>query len=70
MGESCAEYREALEKYRKAKETVGIQNIKALRDFCKKYALEELDFRRFTYIAEAGYTEDEYEDFKKGNVSA
>ncbi len=66
VGEGCSEYKEALDKYKKAKSGVGIGNIRSLREFCKKYALEELEFRRSTFIAEAGYTEEEYDNFKRG----
>jgi len=66
IGEGCSEYKEALEKYKKAKGAVGIGNIRSLREFCKKYALEELEFRRATFIAEAGYTEEEFDSFKRG----
>ena len=66
IGEGSTEYTEAFEKYKKAKECVGIQSIRALREFCKKYSLEELEFRRSTFIAEAGYTEDEFDSFKRG----
>lgn len=66
IGESCSEYKEALEKYKNAKGAIGIGSIRALREFCKKYALEELEFRRATFIAEAGYTEEEFDNFKRG----
>ena len=66
IGEGTEEYKEALEKYKSAKARVGINRIRKLRAFCKRYALEELEFRRSTFIAEAGYTEEEYESFKRG----
>lgn len=65
-GEKCEEYTEAMSKYKAARAAVGIGNIKELRSFCLRYSKEELDFRRANYIAEAGYTEEEYDAYKRG----
>ncbi len=66
LGEKCDEYKEALSKYKAARAAVGAGNIKELRSFCLKYSREELSFRRSNYIAEAGYTEEEYDAYCKG----
>lgn len=66
LGERCDEYKEALSKYKAARAAVSAGNIKELRSFCLKYSREELSFRRSNYIAEAGYTEEEYDAYCKG----
>lgn len=65
-GERCDEYKEALLKYKTARAAIGTGSIKELRSFCLRYSKEELSFRRANYIAEAGYTEEEYENYKNG----
>ncbi len=66
IGEKCEEYKEALARYKSVRASVGTGEIRRLRDFCLRYSRDELAFRRSNYIAEAGYTEDEYSAYLKG----
>lgn len=66
VGERCDEYKEALAKYKSARGAIGTGSIKELRSFCLRYSREELSFRRSNYIAELGYTEEEYASYCKG----
>ncbi len=66
LGEECSEYTEALKKYKSVRGMIGSHNIKELRSFCTRYAAEELEYRRITFITEAGYTLEEYEAYKRG----
>ena len=71
LGERSDEYRSAMAKYRKAKEKIGSGSIRALREFCIRYSADELKYRREGFIAESGYTEEDFNDYKEGkNQSA
>ena len=65
-GEKCEEYIDAITRYKAARIAVGTGCITELRSFCLRYSKEELDFRRSNFIAEAGYTEEEYLNYKMG----
>lgn len=65
-GEESEEYRAALDRYTKVRAKILPTSIPALREFCSKYATDELVYRRSNYINERGYTLSEYEDYKRG----
>ncbi len=68
LGERSEEYTEALMKYKRVKSEIGSHNISSLRSFCTRYAREELEFRRESFITEAGYTPEEYAAYKRGEA--
>ncbi len=65
-GEESEEYRAALDRYSKVRAKILPTSIPSLREFCSKYATDELVYRRSSYINERGYTLSEYEDYKRG----
>lgn len=66
LGERCDEYREALKKYKEVRSQIGPSDITPLRAFCQRYARDELNFRRENFITEAGYSDEEFDIYKKG----
>ncbi|MBQ8321581.1 MAG: hypothetical protein IJX92_04380 [Clostridia bacterium] len=66
LGERSEEYRSAMAKYKSAKSRICPDSIADLRKFCIKYASDELDYRRESFIAESGYTKEELEEYKSG----
>ena len=66
LGEQSEEYTEALAKYKTARSKISAEDINDLRAFCLKYSADELEYRRKNFIAEAGYSKEEYEEYKRG----
>ncbi len=66
LGECSEEYKDAISKYKSIRQRIDAHNISALRNFCTRYALGELSFRRECYITESGYTPEEYSAYKRG----
>lgn len=66
LGERSEEYITAEKKYKEAKSKISAASIGPLRRFCIKYSEDELRYRRESFIAEAGYTEEEYAEYKRG----
>ena len=65
-GERCEEYKSALGVYEELVKKVGGDKISALRKFCKSYSVDELRYRRESFLIKYGYGTDEYEAFKQG----
>lgn len=66
LGQMSEEYIAAMAKYKTAKGKIKAESIASLRRFCIRYSRDELNYRRDNYIAECGYTREEYEAYKKG----
>lgn len=66
LGEKSEEFRSALDRYLAVKAKISADDISALRDFCYEYSINEAEYRRKNYLAEAGLSTDEYERFKGG----
>ena len=69
-GEESEEYRHALKKCTELSGRVGGEAIPALRDFCKSYAEEELNFRRESLLMSYGFSREEYEKYKSGKAAS
>ena len=69
LGEESEEYKTAFEKCENLAKNIGGDKIPALRDFCKDYAKEELDYRRANLLLRYGYSETEYNDYLNGKAA-
>ena len=71
-GEKAAEsskgYKESSERYLKLAARVRGDDLGRLRDFCKKYTAEELEYRRCDYLIKHGYTRSEYDSYRSGEA--
>ena len=65
LGEECKEYREALQKYKDISSKINGEDIEALRDFCDKYSLSELAYRKSALLMRYGYSIEEYKRYKE-----
>lgn len=65
-GEECESYRDALVRYEAARHRITPEHIDGLRAFCLEYSKSELEYRRLSYLGEAGYSEGDYLDFRSG----
>ncbi len=54
LGEESEEYRKAMTRYTTVREKIDGNHMDRLRDFCKKYAAEEAEFRRSSLLLAAG----------------
>ena len=66
LGESSEEFVSAKNRYNKAKGKIDAGDIGALRRFCYEYAESEAEYRRLSFLAERGLTEEEYLEYKNG----
>lgn len=66
LGERSEEYISAQQKYKEAKAKITSSSIAPLRKFCLEYASSELKYRRANLLTEAGYSEEEYAEYRKG----
>ena len=66
LGEGSEEYKNSLSKYLERVEKVSGDMIGRLRDFCKKYSVEELKYRRLNLLMQCGFSEEDYEAFEEG----
>lgn len=65
-GEECDSYRDAMNKYEAARARITPEHIDGLRLFCLDYSKRELEYRRLSYLGEAGYSESDYIAFRSG----
>ena len=68
LGEESEEYKEAYDACRQNSEKITGRDIQALREFCKSYAKEELEYRRANLLLHYGYTENDYQNYKKSGT--
>ena len=66
LGEECEEFLNAKKHHRELCNSVKGEMIPALRSFCTEYTKEELKYRRARLLFFFGYSEQEYENYKKG----
>ena len=64
--EDSEEYKRLAEEYTKVAEKISLERLLALREYCKKYADDELIFRRRSALLSIGSTEEDYERFLRG----
>ncbi len=62
-GEECEEFKAALKKYSEAREKLTADKMTALREFCKEYSRQELEYRRETLLLSYGESKEEFERF-------
>ena len=67
--EDSEEYKKLEEKYTSAVEKISLERLGALREYCQKYADEELIFRRRSALLSIGCTEEDYNDFLQGKCN-
>ena len=66
LGEETEEYKSAKAEFLKLKERLGGEKITALREFCKSYSGEELEYRREEFLMQNGLSKEDYEGYKRG----
>ena len=66
LGEESEEYNRARENFERLRGEISGDKIAALREFCHRYSLEELEYRRTNLLVCYGYTKEEYEAYKNG----
>ena len=67
--EESEEYKKLHEEYTRAAETISLERLSELREYCERYADEELTFRRRSALLAAGYTSEDYDAFCRGQIS-
>ena len=65
-GEESEEYRQAKERYLKARSKVTPDSIDSLRAFCLDYSEKELEYRRLGFLSEKGYSKKDFIAFRSG----
>ena len=66
LGESTEDFICAHTRFLNVKGQIGAEDIPALRDFCYEYSRAEAEYRRQSFLAEAGLTESDLSDFREG----
>jgi len=66
FGESTDEFSSALKKYNEIKQRINADDISLLREFCYCYAKKDAEYRRKSFLCEAGFTENEFLEYKNG----
>ncbi len=69
LGEESEEWKHAISEYEELVRQVKGDKIANLRDFCNKYAKDELLFRQSNLLMYYGYSESDYEAYKKGSAT-
>lgn len=54
--------------YTEAVEKISLDRLSELREYCEGYADEELTFRRRGALLSMGYTEEDFDAFKRGEI--
>lgn len=68
LGEDSSEFKGTLARYTRASEAVLPSDIAPLREFCYRYSLSELEYRKKSLLASYGYSEEEYEAYLRGEA--
>lgn len=66
--EESEEYKKIFSEYTEAAGEITLDKLPELREYCEKYAEEELLFRRRGALLSAGYTEDDYRAEERGET--
>ena len=66
LGRESQEYADCISKYNSARERIGGEDIQPLRAFCAEYTARELAYRRKCLLNNAGYSEEEYDEYNRG----
>lgn len=66
LGEESEEYAKAREEYLENLSRIKGEDISSLRDFCKRYSEDELEYRREGILFSLGYSKKEYEAYLNG----
>ncbi len=67
--EESEEYKKLHREYTQAAEAISLERLSELREYCERYADEELLFRRRSALLAAGYTAEDYEAFCRGEIA-
>lgn len=67
LGEQTEEYKKAIEEFSRLKNELTGEKIVALREFCRRYSLEELEYRKESFLIQNGISKDDYERYKSGD---
>ena len=67
--ENSDDFKKLTEKYREVVEKIGLDKLGALREYCRRYADDELTFRKRSALLSAGCTEEDLESFFKGKCN-
>ena len=68
LGEESEEYIAAIESYENTRDKIQGANAVRLRDFCIRYSVNELEYRRKSYLWRNAVSEEEYKDYLNGKV--
>lgn len=68
LWEESEEYKKLTEEYGEAVKKISLERLGALREYCRAYADDELLFRRKGALLSAGYTEEDYRSYLRGDV--
>ena len=66
--EDSEDYKRLMGEYISTAEKIKLESLSALREYCQKYADDELVFRRRGALLSSGYTEEDYEAFLSGKT--
>ena len=69
LGKQTKEYECAAEEYAQMRRSVSADDTEALRDFCIRYAEEELDYRRRAMLAAEGLSPSEMKRWQEGEAA-
>ena len=64
--EDSDEYKGLMEEYLSQAKKIKLESLPALREYCEKYAEDELMFRRKRALLSSGFTEVDYDEFISG----
>jgi hypothetical protein len=70
LGRDNEDYKASVRRYNEARNQISGDDIVALREFCLKYRENELDYRRTNALISKGYTKEEYEAYKRGELKS
>ena len=68
LWEESEEYKKLTEEYEESVKKISLERLGALREYCRAYADDELLFRRNGALLSAGYTEEDYLSYLRGDV--
>lgn len=64
LGENTENFKSAYKRYSAVKQMIKAEDMSSLRSFCHEYSICEAEYRRKSYLAEAGISEEDYAEYK------
>ena len=69
LGRESEEYKKAVSRHNEKRRLIRGEDIPELRKFCLKYQTDELEYRRSNALLSLGYTPEEYEAYRRGEIT-